>query len=179
MKAKVRCVLGPLWPSFSRQWKRTMKRNYKTKVVKVRLRKKQHNADWLAAALWGSSLTKGNCPTSPFTIWEPQDPWIDEFLVVYERRATDLKASKLGKETSRPILIYCCAANFFRAAYKSSIDVILRSGIAKGLIGRCRLKTIPFAASELQNRSNEISELPKIHRSSNFGVSKLWKGRSC
>ena len=33
-------------------------------------------------------------PTSPFTILEPQYPWIDEFYVVQERRVTDCKAPK-------------------------------------------------------------------------------------
>ena len=36
-------------------------------------------------------------PTSPFTIQEPQYPWIEEFYVVQKRRATDLKAPKLWK----------------------------------------------------------------------------------
>ena len=35
-------------------------------------------------------------PTSPFTILDPQNPWIDEFyIVVQERRGTDCKAPKL------------------------------------------------------------------------------------
>ena len=34
-------------------------------------------------------------PTSPFAIKEPQNPWIDEFYVVQERRATDFEAPKL------------------------------------------------------------------------------------
>ena len=36
-------------------------------------------------------------PTSPFTTFEPQNPQIDEFCVVQERRATDFKAPKLWK----------------------------------------------------------------------------------
>ena len=36
-------------------------------------------------------------PTSPSTILEHQNPWIDEFYVVQKRGATDLKAPKLWK----------------------------------------------------------------------------------
>ena len=36
-------------------------------------------------------------PTSPFTILEPQNPWIGEFYAVQERRATDKKGSKIVK----------------------------------------------------------------------------------
>ena len=32
-----------------------------------------------------------NYPTSPFPISEPPNPWIDDFFVVKERRATDFK----------------------------------------------------------------------------------------
>ena len=40
-------------------------------------------------------------PMSPFTVLEPQNPWIDQFYVVQERRATDyFKASKLCKGSS-------------------------------------------------------------------------------
>ena len=39
-------------------------------------------------------------PTSPFQILEPLYPWIDEFYVVQERRATDFKAPKLGNGSS-------------------------------------------------------------------------------
>ena len=47
-------------------------------------------------------------PTSPFTILEPQNPWIDEFYVVQERRTTDFKALKLRKGSSgnRPFHIF-------------------------------------------------------------------------
>ena len=34
---------------------------------------------------------------SPFTIIEPQNPWIDEFYVVQERCATDFRSSKIVK----------------------------------------------------------------------------------
>ena len=37
----------------------------------------------------------GDLITSPFPILKPQNPWIDEFYVVAERRATDFKAPKL------------------------------------------------------------------------------------
>ena len=37
---------------------------------------------------------------SPFQILEPQSPWIDEFYVVQERRATGFKAPILGKGSS-------------------------------------------------------------------------------
>ena len=36
-----------------------------------------------------------SCPTSPFTILEPQNPWIGEFYVVQERRAMDFRAPNL------------------------------------------------------------------------------------
>ena len=52
--------------------------------------------------IWGSNTKK--ClirhPTSPFTILEPQNPWIDEFYVVRERRTTDFEHPKLGKGSS-------------------------------------------------------------------------------
>ena len=38
---------------------------------------------------------KAHNPTSPFTILEPQNPWLDEFYVAQERRATDFKDQKL------------------------------------------------------------------------------------
>ena len=34
-------------------------------------------------------------PDGPFPIVEPQNPWIDKFDVVQERRAMDFKAPKL------------------------------------------------------------------------------------
>ena len=34
-------------------------------------------------------------PTSPFTIFEPQIPWINKICVVWERRVMDFKAPKL------------------------------------------------------------------------------------
>ena len=34
-------------------------------------------------------------PTSPFTILDPQNPWIDKFVEVQERRATDFKAQEI------------------------------------------------------------------------------------
>ena len=37
---------------------------------------------------------KKDHPTSPFTLLEPQSPWIGEFYVVRERRETDFKAPK-------------------------------------------------------------------------------------
>ena len=43
-------------------------------------------------------------PTSPFIILEPENPWIDEFYVVPESRATDFKAPKLWKGSSGSIL---------------------------------------------------------------------------
>ena len=39
-------------------------------------------------------------PTSPFTILEPQNPGIDKFYVIQERRTTDFRAAKLGKGSS-------------------------------------------------------------------------------
>ena len=39
-------------------------------------------------------------PTSPFTVLELQNPWIDEFYVVQERRATDFKVPKSWKGSS-------------------------------------------------------------------------------
>ena len=39
-------------------------------------------------------------PTSSFPILEPQNPWIDKFYVVQQRRATDFKAPKLWKGSS-------------------------------------------------------------------------------
>lgn len=39
-------------------------------------------------------------PTIPFTILEPQNPWIDVFYELQERRATYYKAPKLGKGSS-------------------------------------------------------------------------------
>ena len=38
--------------------------------------------------------------TSPFTILEPRNSWIDEFYVVQERRETDFEVSKLLKSSS-------------------------------------------------------------------------------
>ena len=38
---------------------------------------------------------------SPFTILEPQNPWIDGYHVVQERRGTDFKAVNLAL-SSRP-----------------------------------------------------------------------------
>ena len=38
--------------------------------------------------------------TSPFTILEPQNPWIHQICVVKERSARDFKAPKLGKGSS-------------------------------------------------------------------------------
>ena len=46
-------------------------------------------------------------PMSPFTIIEPQNPWIDEFRIVWERIATDFKATKLGKGSSGCINSNC------------------------------------------------------------------------
>ena len=43
---------------------------------------------------------EGMHPTSPFTIFEPQNPWIDEFYLMQERRATYFKALKLWKGSS-------------------------------------------------------------------------------
>ena len=40
------------------------------------------------------------CPTSPFTVLEPQNPWIDEFYVVQKRLAPDFKAPKSWKGSS-------------------------------------------------------------------------------
>ena len=45
-------------------------------------------------------LKRHQDPTSPFTILEPQNPWINEFYVVQKRRATDFKATKLWKDSS-------------------------------------------------------------------------------
>ena len=42
-------------------------------------------------------------PMSPYPIWELRNPWIDEFYVVQERRATEFKAPKLGKGSSGSI----------------------------------------------------------------------------
>ena len=47
-----------------------------------------------ARSLFSQFVITDSYPTSPFTIFEPQNPWIDEFYVVQERRATDLKAPK-------------------------------------------------------------------------------------
>ena len=51
------------------------------------------------------SYKKDYCPTSPFTILEPQNPWIDEFYIVQERRVTDFKALKLWKGSSSGHLV--------------------------------------------------------------------------
>ena len=48
-------------------------------------------------------------PTSPFPILEPQNPWIDEFDLVREHRATDFKAPKLRKGSSTN---YYCLTDF-------------------------------------------------------------------
>ena len=52
------------------------------------------------AVLPSATFKASDCPTSPFTILEPQNPWIDEFYVVQKRRATDFKAPKLWKGSS-------------------------------------------------------------------------------
>ena len=44
--------------------------------------------------------------TSPFTILESQNPWIDELYVVQECRSTDFKAPKLWKGSSGNSAIY-------------------------------------------------------------------------
>ena len=41
-----------------------------------------------------------NNPDEPFTILEPQNPWINEFQAVQERRAMDFNALKLQKGPS-------------------------------------------------------------------------------
>ena len=46
------------------------------------------------------SIIVPRCPTGPFTILEPQNPWVGEFHVVGERRTTDFKAPKLRKGSS-------------------------------------------------------------------------------
>ena len=46
---------------------------------------------------WSMNSLNGNCPTSPFTILEPENPWIDEFYVAQERRATGFLSSKIVK----------------------------------------------------------------------------------
>ena len=46
--------------------------------------------------------------TSPITILEPQNPWIDQFYAVGERRATDFKALKLSKRPSGFLQIWPC-----------------------------------------------------------------------
>ena len=50
--------------------------------------------------LSGRRSGRRRSPTSPFTILETQNPWIDEFYVVQEHRATNFKALKLRKGSS-------------------------------------------------------------------------------
>ena len=45
-------------------------------------------------------------PTSLFTILEPQNPWIDEFYIVQNRRATSFDAPILLKGSSGILDVY-------------------------------------------------------------------------
>ena len=59
---------------------------------------------FVAANLGRMQDSENGHPPSPFTIFEPRNPWIEEFCVVQECRATDFKAIKLGKCSSGYIL---------------------------------------------------------------------------
>ena len=70
---------------------------------------KRRKTDFEAPKLWNPNqspqkltvcLSHGPCPTSPFTILEPQNPWIRQFHELQERQATDFKAPKLWKGSS-------------------------------------------------------------------------------
>ena len=70
-------------------------------------------------------LSNLNIPTSPFTILEPQNPWIDEFYVVPERPAADFIALKLQKSSSGFFFLFPWFESFkaaFTWANKSSFN---------------------------------------------------------
>ena len=57
--------------------------------------------------------TKEDYPTSPIPILEPPNPWIDEFYVVQELRATDFKDSKIWQKGSLDICMFLSQAFMF------------------------------------------------------------------
>ena len=64
--------------------------------------------------IWRKKLIfRYSYPTSPFTILEPRNPWMDEFHVFQERLATDFKAPQLGKGSSGSYMIEFDIRHFF------------------------------------------------------------------